>query len=36
MGKDRRSGGTYVLRYHWEDRGLFGGRSLRLTGLSRG
>ena len=35
-GKDRRGGGNYVLRYRWEGGGLFGGRSLRLTGLSRG
>ena len=34
-GKDRTSGGSYVLSYRWEDGGLFGGRSLRLTGLSR-
>ena len=35
-GTDRRSSGNYVLRYRWEGGGLFGGRSLRLTGLSRG
>lgn len=35
MGKDRHGGGTYVLRYKWEGGGLFGGRSLRLVGLSR-
>ena len=35
MGKDRRGGGTYVLRYKWEGGGLFGGRSLHLLGLSR-
>ncbi len=35
-GKDRRASGTYVLRYRWEGGGLLGGRSLRLTGLSRG
>ena len=35
MGKDRRGGGNYVIRYKWEGGGLFGGRSLRLTGLSR-
>jgi hypothetical protein len=34
-GKDRRGGGTYTLRYKWEGGGLFGGRSLRLVGLSR-
>jgi hypothetical protein len=36
MGADRRGGGTYILRYRWEGGGLFGGRSLRLVGLSRG
>ena len=35
MGKDRKGGGNYVLRYKWEGGGLFGGRSLHLTGLSR-
>jgi hypothetical protein len=35
MGKDRRGGGNYVLRYKREGGGLFGGRSLRLVGLSR-
>ena len=35
-GKDRRGGGSYTLRYKWEGGGLFGGRSLRLVGLSRG
>ena len=35
MGKDRRGGGNYVLRYKWEGGGLFAGRSLRLIGLSR-
>jgi hypothetical protein len=34
-GKDRRGGGAYALRYKWEGGGLFGGRSLRLVGLSR-
>jgi hypothetical protein len=34
-GTDRRGGGNYVLRYKWEGGGLFGGRSLRLVGLSR-
>jgi hypothetical protein len=34
-GVDRRGGGTYVLRYKWEGGGLFGGRSVRLVGLSR-
>lgn len=36
MGKDRRGGGNYVLRYRWESGGLLGGRSLRLVSLSRG
>ena len=35
MGKDRRGGGSYVLRYRWEGGGLFGGRSVRLTGFGR-
>jgi hypothetical protein len=35
MGQERRSTGSYALRYRWEGGGLFGGRSLRLTGLSR-
>jgi hypothetical protein len=35
MGADRRGGGTYTLRYRWEGGGLFGGRSVRLVGLSR-
>ena len=35
LGKDRSGGGNYVLRYKWEGGGLFGGRSLRLVGLSR-
>jgi hypothetical protein len=36
MGADRKGGGDYVLRYRWEGGGLFGGHSVRLTGLSRG
>jgi hypothetical protein len=35
MGKDRRGGGSYVLRYKWEGGGIFGGRSLHILGLSR-
>jgi hypothetical protein len=35
MGKDRRGGGNYTLRYRWEGGGLFSGRSLQLVGLSR-
>jgi cardiolipin synthase A/B len=33
-GRSRRGGGVYTLRYRWEGGGLFGGRSLRLSGLS--
>ena len=35
MGKERRAGGNYVLRYRVEGGGLLGGRSLRLVSLSR-
>jgi hypothetical protein len=35
-GTDRTGGGRYMLHYRWESGGLFGGRTLRLTGLSRG
>ena len=35
LGKDRRGGGTYTLRYKWDGGGLFGGRALRLLGLGR-
>ncbi|MFL6727553.1 MAG: hypothetical protein ACJ8FS_13725 [Sphingomicrobium sp.] len=35
-GADRRAGGAYVLRYKLEGGGLFGGRSVRFVGLSRG
>jgi hypothetical protein len=35
MGKERRGGGNYLLRYKWEGGGLFGGRSLRFVSLSR-
>ena len=34
-GADRRSSRTYTIRYRWEGGGLFGGRSLRITGFSR-
>lgn len=34
-GTDRRSTGSYSLSYRWEGGGLFGGKSVRLTGLSR-
>jgi len=36
MGADRKARGNYVLRYRWEGGGLFGGHSVRLTGLPRG
>jgi hypothetical protein len=35
MGKERRTSGTYILRYMWKGGGLFGGRSLHLVSLSR-
>jgi hypothetical protein len=35
-GNERRSSGSYVLRYTWKGGGLFGGRSLHLLSLSRG
>lgn len=34
-GVERHSTGAYVLRYRWDGGSLFGGRSLRLIGLSR-
>ncbi len=36
LGKDRRGGGRYVISYRWTDGGLFGGKTLRLTGIKRG
>lgn len=35
-GSERRSAHQYLIRYRWEGGGLFGGKSLRLTGLARG
>jgi len=35
-GKDKNASGSYVISYRWEGGGLLGGRSLRLTGFSRG
>ena len=34
-GADKSATGSYVIRYRWEGGGLFGGRSLRIVGLSR-
>ena len=34
-GSERRSSHAYAIRFRWEGGGLFGGKSLRLTGLSR-
>ena len=34
-GSDRTSTGSYSLSYRWEGGGLFGGKSVRLTGISR-
>jgi hypothetical protein len=34
-GADKSATSSYVIRYRWEGGGLFGGRSLRLVGLSR-
>jgi hypothetical protein len=35
-GTDKAASGSYVIAYKWEGGGLFGGRSLRFTGLTRG
>ena len=35
MGTEKRSSGSYTLRYQWKSGGLFSGRSLHLVGLSR-
>jgi hypothetical protein len=35
-GADRTANGSYVIGYRWEGGGLLGGRSLRITGMSRG
>jgi hypothetical protein len=34
-GADKRAAGSYILSYRWEGGGLFGGRSLRFTALTR-
>lgn len=36
LGSEKRAIGSYQLRYRWDGGGLFGGHSVRLTGLSRG
>jgi hypothetical protein len=36
IGKDRRGGGRYRIRYRWDGGGLFGRDEIRLTGWSRG
>ena len=35
-GADKAAAGNYLLSYRWEGGGLLGGRSLRLTGMSKG
>ena len=35
-GADKSATGSYVNGYRWESGGLFGGRSLRFTGMSKG
>ncbi|HEX6741894.1 MAG TPA: hypothetical protein VF079_08905 [Sphingomicrobium sp.] len=35
MGHDRRTSGSYALRYMWKSGGLFSGRSLHLVALGR-
>ncbi len=34
-GTDKTAAGTYSISYEWEGGGLFGGRSLRLTGMTK-
>jgi hypothetical protein len=35
-GADKSANGSYFITYRWEGGGLFGGRSLRISGFSRG
>jgi hypothetical protein len=35
-GADKTASSSYVITYKWDDGGLFGGRSLRFTGLAKG
>ena len=34
-GADKSASGSYIIRYKWEGGGLFGGRSLRFTGMAK-
>jgi hypothetical protein len=34
-GADKSATGSYLISYRWDGGGLFGGRSLRIVGLSR-
>jgi hypothetical protein len=34
-GTDKTASGSYAISYKWEGGGLFGGRSLRLTGMTK-
>ncbi len=34
-GTDKSAAGAYVISYKWEGGGIFGGRSLRLTGMAK-
>jgi hypothetical protein len=34
-GADKTAAGAYVISYKWEGGGLFGGRSLRFTGMAK-
>ena len=34
-GADKSAAGSYLVSYKWEGGGLFGGKSLRLTGMSK-
>jgi len=35
-GADKSATGNYTITYKWEGGGLLGGKSLRLTGMTRG
>ena len=35
MGRERQATGNYSIQYRWEGGGLFGGRSLRIEGMTR-